>query len=301
MLFRSGRPPLEPAAQPRGRFRFASPGYFPAIGLRLAKGRFFEETDSADSQPVALINEAAAKQYFAGQDPIGQRIKTGFDDSVYCTIVGVVGNTQFLGLDSNPGPETFYHYQQLPPSMVTFLAGTSTMVLRTSGDPASLAGAARAAVAAIDPELAVFDLRTMTDAIDKSVSQPRFRLTLMIVFGALAILLASLGLYGLLAFSVGQRTNEIGVRMALGADRSKILGMVVGEGLALALAGALIGIALSFWLAQFLEKFLYGVKARDLATFALAPLLILAVSLVASLWPARNATRVDPLDALRSE
>ena len=296
-----GAPPLPSADQPRARFRLASADYFKALQIPLLKGRYFERSDIETSQPVVIINDALAQQKFKDQDPLGHRIQCGFEGSPFSTIVGIVKNTRSVGLDSEPGPETFYPYLQVVPALIGFVEGTATIVVRAKGDPDSLVNSMRGAVRQMDPNLAVFQARSMEDLLASSVAQPRFRTMLIVAFAAAALVLAVIGLYGVLAYSVAQRTQEIGVRVALGASAGDVLKLVIGQGMRLAILGAVIGIAASFFLARLIEKLLFGVKPWDALAFALTPLLLLAVTFIATYLPARRALRIDPLVALRSE
>ena len=296
-----GSPASLPADQPRARFRLASPDYFKTLQIPLVRGRYIERQDTETSQPVVVINEALARQMFSGQDPIGKRIQCAFEGSSWSTIVGIVKNTRSVGLDAEPGPETFYPYLQVVQSLMNFVEGTATIAVRAKGDPDSLIGSMRGAVRQLDPDLAVFQAKTMEVMLANSVAQPRFRTLLIVTFAITALALAVIGLYGVLAYSVTQRTQEIGVRMALGAASGDILRLVIGQGMRLALTGAVIGIIASFFLARLLEKLLFGIKPWDATAFIAMPLLLLAVALVATYLPARRALRIDPLIALRGE
>lgn len=296
-----GAPELEAANQPRARFRLASAGYFEALRIPLIRGRYFEKSDIETSRPVVIINEAVAHQMFPGRDPLGRRIQCGFEGSPFATIVGIVKNTRSVGLDSEPDPETFYPYLQVTPAMMGFVESSATIVVRAKGDPDSLISSMRGAVRQLDPDLAVFQVKTMEEMLAASVAQPRFRTLLIVAFAVSALLLAMIGLYGVLAYSVAQRTQEIGVRMALGADAGDVLRLVVGQGMRLAAIGAAIGITASLFLTRLIEKLLFGVKPYDAAAFIAMPLLLLAVTALATYLPARRALKIDPLDALRSE
>jgi len=296
-----GAPPLLPADQPRARFRLASADYFKALQIPLIRGRYFETSDSENSQPVVVINEAVAAQMFPNVDPLGRRIQCGFEGSPYATIIGIVKNTRSVGLDSEPGPETFYPYLQVVPSLMYFVESTATIVVRAKGDPDSLINSTREAVRRMDPDLAVFQAKTMEEMLATSVAQPRFRTLLIVAFAGAALVLAMIGLYSVLAFSVSQRTQEIGVRVALGATASEVLKLVIGQGLRLAVIGVVLGLAASFFLARLIEKLLFGVKPWDAEAFVVMPLLLLVVAFFATYLPARRALKIDPLIALRSE
>ena len=288
--------------QPRARFRAPSAGYFPAIGLPLIKGRFFSDADNETAPPVAIISEALATRNFPGEDPIGKRMRTGFEPPRWCTIVGIVGNTRHLGLDAETGPEMYFPYLQVPEEQAFFIMGTGTLVMRTrSADPNTIISAARNEVRQMDPDLAVFQVRSMEEMMNASVAMPRFRTMLLLSFAIAALALAGIGLYGVIAYSVSQRTQEIGVRMAMGAEPKHVLNMVVGEGMRMATIGVVVGLVASLAMAGLLEKFVFGVKVRDVWTFLAAPLFLLAVALLASYLPARRATQVDSMVALRGE
>ncbi len=300
-----GREKLSAQLQPRARFRIASAHYFEALGVPLLRGRYFNDSDAETSaQPVAIINQALAKRDFPnGEDPIGKRMRTGFDSSPWYTIAGVVGDTRHLGLDAETGPEMYFPYLQVPKEQLFFIASTTTFVLRTKAgvEPIALASAVRGEVRAIDPALAVFQLKSMEDLVAASIAMPRFRTMLLLAFAIAAIGLASIGLYGVIAYSVSQRTQEIGVRMAMGAEPRDVVNMVVGEGMRLAAGGVLVGLIASLVLAGVLEKFLFGVRVRDAGTFLITPVFLLAVAFLASYLPARRAAKVDSVVALRGE
>lgn len=298
-----GAPPLAPGEQPRARFRLASAGYFRALRIPLVRGRYFELGDNESAPAVAIINQALAEQMFPGQDPIGRRIQCGFEDSPWATIVGIVGNTRSIGLDTAAGPETFYPYEQIVKPLLFFTEGSASLVIRvrSTGGLESLTGAVRSTVHDLDPEVPVFQVRTMEEMLARSVTQPRFRTQLISVFAALALLLAMIGLYGVIAYSAQQRSKEIGICIALGAERGDVLWMVVRQGLRLVAAGCVIGLAAAFALAGGLEKLLFGVQPWDWQSFLAAPAIMIGVALAATAIPAWRALRVDPVEALRNE
>jgi putative ABC transport system permease protein len=289
------------AEQPRAQYRAVSADYFDAMGIPLIRGRHFDQTDGEHTPGVVLVNETFARTYFPSDDALGKRIQSGLPGSVWCTIVGIVRDVKHAGLDAKDKPETYYHYLQVPPSWMSFVEGTMTAALRTDADPASLAAAARGEVQKMDSSLAVFNVHTMEALLDSSLAQPRFRTTLLGAFAGLALILAAIGLYGVTAYSVARRTNELGVRMALGAQKSDVLKLVMGQGAMLAAFGIGIGLVLSFGVTRVISNLLFAVNAADPATFAVTALLILVVALAASLIPALRAIRVDPVVALRYE
>ena len=294
--------PVESAAeQSRAKYRAASADYFAALGIPLVRGRYFDGTDGEKTPAVVIINSTMARRFWPGEDPIGKRMKAGFDGSQWCTIVGIVGDVKHTGLDAATNAEMYYHYLQIPPELMGFVEGTMTLVLRTQAEPNSMVGTVRGEVQRLDPDLAVFNVKTMQDLVGGSLAQPRFRTLLLAVFSGMALILAATGLYGVIAYAVTQRTNELGVRMALGAQKSDVLKMVVGEGAQLAAIGIGIGLLVAFPLMRIISRLLFGVNAADPLTFAATSSLILVVALAASYLPALKAIKVDPLVALRHE
>ena len=294
-------PPGDPG--PHGDIRGASPRYFETMGIKLIRGRFFTDQDRLGGQPVAIIDENLAQEYWPNQDALGQRIRNG-NNQPWKTIVGIVAHvrhyqvvgdeTSSIGTEgSAKGVYYFPLYQENSPSVF--------LIARTNGDPASLAGAIRAAVHDVDPSQPVSELRTMDQRITLSMGPRRSAVTLLSVFAAMALTLAAVGLFGLIRYNVTQRTQEIGVRMAIGASRKDILRMVLGESLRLALLGVAGGLIAAFALTRVLSSLLYGVSATDPLTFAGTSLTLTFVALLASWVPAWRATRVDPLVALRYE
>jgi predicted permease len=294
-------PPGDPG--PHGDIRGVSPRYFETMRIRLIRGRFFTDQDRRGGQPVAIIDENLARAYWPNQGALGQRIRNG-SNAPWKTIVGIVApvrHSQVVGEEassegtegSGKGVYYFPLYQENSPTVF--------LIARTNGDPTALSGAIRAAVHEVDPSQPVSDLRTMDQRIALSMGPRRSAVTLLSVFAAVALTLAAVGLFGLIRFNVAQRTQEIGVRMALGASRSDVLRMVLGESLRLALWGVACGLIAAFALTRVLASLLYGVSATDPLTFVAMALLLTFVALLASWVPARRATRVDPLVALRYE
>ncbi|MET0646172.1 MAG: ABC transporter permease [Pyrinomonadaceae bacterium] len=272
--------------------RAVSPDYLRAIGIQLLKGRSLTERDDRNAPPVCLVNGWMARRVFEGEDPIGRRIKTG---GVEWEIVGVVGDVKHRALSGEPDFEMYVPYTQYP------FVSNMTYVLRTGLDPAAVVASARAAIGAVDPEQVVDNVQTMDQVLLKSIAQPRFNTFLLSLFAAVALLIASVGLYGTLSYMVAQRTHEIGVRVALGARVDDVVRLVVGQGMKLVLAGVAAGAVGAFVASRVLSGFLFEVSPTDVWTFAAAPLLLMLVALVACYAPARHAAKVDPLVALRYE
>jgi putative ABC transport system permease protein len=284
-------------AAPVGPLLFVSEQYFTALGTPLVRGRFFTERDDRGAPSVVIINEALARQYFRGQDPVGRRLKNGGPerpDNEWMTIVGVVGDVNYSGLDTAPEPTVYFPFRQAPDN-------AQYVVVRTTGDPHALAGATREIVGALDKDLPVANLRTMDDLMTASVAAPRFRTTLVAIFAAVGLLLAAIGVYGVMSYAVTERTHEIGVRSALGARRADVLRLVLGETLLLAGLGVGVGIAGALATTRTIRTLLFHVEPTDAATFAVIALILVATALVASYIPARRAMRVDPTVALRYE
>jgi putative ABC transport system permease protein len=295
----AGRPPVPPAQQPSMQVRVATPEYFSTLGISLKRGRMFTEDDRLQSPKVVLITEAAAKQYFPNEDPIGKTIKLGWGRGpgkprAGGEVVGVVGDIKAEGLDDPNQPQIYMPLRQWPVSFMT-------VVLKTSVPPTSLTEAARAQVAAIDPNLPLSNLGTLDAIVAKSISQQRFYMTLLSVFAAVALVLAAIGIFGVLSYAVSQRTREIGIRMALGAQERTVIGLVVRQAMALVAAGVVAGTLLALYLSQTMTKMLFSVRPTDPTTFVSVAAVLAGVALLASYLPARRATRVDPIVALRSE
>jgi putative ABC transport system permease protein len=248
-----------------------------------------------------IINQTAARRYWPNQNPIGKRILSGLDDNQWSTIIGVVGDVKHTGLDADTNPETYYHYLQIPPEAMNFAEATMALAIRTSADPAAMTSAVREALRTLDPSLPVFNVHTMRDFLYGSLAQPRFRTFLVGIFAGLALVLASLGLYGVVAYSVSQRTAELGIRVALGAQPGSILKLVVFHTAGLAAIGLAIGVAVTLAGSRIISRFLFGISATDPVTLGTASLVILLVALTASLVPALRAAKVDPATALRAE
>ncbi|MBY0496400.1 MAG: ABC transporter permease [Cyanobacteria bacterium] len=285
--------PVPAAEQPEVQFRRAMHNYFETMGIPLKAGRLFDQNDSPTAAPVAVINEAMARKLWANQDPIGQHVRMGPNPSgPWTTIIGVIGDIRHGGLEEVPQPELYITYQQGPPV-------SPFIVLRTTGDPAMLAETVRAEARQIDKNLPIYEMRTMSTLRSESVSTRRFILLIVGAFGALALGLAAIGVYGVMSLIVSERTREVGVRLALGAEPSQLLTMIVGQAAKLAGIGVAIGLALALPLAPLLDSQLYGVQSFDPMTFVSVPLVLIAIAALAALVPARKAMRIDPLAALR--
>ncbi|HEV8337699.1 MAG TPA: ABC transporter permease [Candidatus Polarisedimenticolia bacterium] len=283
-------PPVQPGQEPNAEHRTVSEGYFTAMGIPLRRGRLFTPRDDAQAPRVALINEAMARTFFPGEDPMGKHLKYGESRE----IVGIVGNVRHFAVAEEPKPEYYFPFSQEDLSEYT-------LVVRGSGDPAPLLAPVRAAVRDLDKDLALSNVRTIADLVDRSVAQPRFRALLLGAFAGLALALAAVGIYGLTAHVVAQRTREIGIRIALGARRSDVLALIVGDGLRPVGVGMAVGLAGTFALTRLLASLLFGVKPADLSTFTAVSFLLGVVTLLACYLPARRATRIDPAVALRDE
>jgi putative ABC transport system permease protein len=277
--------------------REATPGYFEAMGLSLRHGRFFRDGDAKDAPRVAIVDESLARTYWPNADPIGKRLHRGsFDDKdpKWITVVGVVGNVRNSGLHVEPRPQVYYPFDQA-------VTRQMSIAVRTQGDPVRLAKAVRDAIHSVDPNQPVSDVMTMNQRIDRSLAGRRFNLVLLGLFAGLAVVLAAVGIYGVMSYQVAQRTREMGLRMALGARRGNVLGLVVREAGVLALAGLGAGLVLSFAATRVMASLLYGVRANDPTTLAAVSICLALVSLAAAYVPGQRATRVDPMVALRAD
>jgi putative ABC transport system permease protein len=274
------------------------PGYFETMRVPLLSGRTFQERDGVRTTPVVVINQAFARKYFPGEDPIGKHIEPGLGDGVVDhpvrEIVGVVGDIKRKGLTAAAEPQYFLPFSQ---AVIT----NPYLTIRTSGDPALMQGALRAVIHEMDKSVPVYQVSPLEDYISKSTAQPRFQTLVLTCFAAIALILAAIGLYGLLSYMVVQRTLEIGLRMALGAKRADVLHMVVRRGLTLAVIGLGVGLLISALITRLLSGMLYNVQPSDPATFAATTGVLLLVSLAASSIPAYRAAQLDPIETLREQ
>ena len=283
--------------RPEIDFRRASTGYFQTMGIPLLSGRLVTEQDVTNNSRYVLINEALAKRFWPGEDPVGKRISTIVSSGQqvpWQTIVGVVGNVRHLGLDIEPRPEIYYHTNTQPPF-------GPVVVIRTTSDPKRLISIARAKVRELDRDVPISNVNTMEQLVAQSVAQRRFGMFLLGIFALLALVLAAIGIYGVVSYSVTQRTQEIGVRMALGASAADVMKMVLRNGMSLALIGVGLGLAGAWVLTRLMSKLLFEVTPTDVTTFALVSVGLVVVALLACYLPARRAMNVDPLEALRYE
>ena len=277
-------------------FTKVSPEYFQALGIPLRSGRSFTGGDSADSPEVALINETFQRRFFPGEDPIGKRLNLGSNkEPDWNQIAGVVGDVKYNGLADEVQPAIYLAAEQAP------MRGVSLVIKTDVADPLSLTAAVRNEIRKLDPDLPVTQVATMQQRLSNAVSQPRFRTTLIALFAVVALVLACVGIYGVISYSVTQRTHEIGIRMALGARTGDVLQMVIRQAIVLAIIGVALGLTASYALTSLMSNLLFGVKPTDPATFVATATLLATTALVASYFPARRATKVDPLVALRYE
>jgi putative ABC transport system permease protein len=284
----AGDPEEELEFEPRA----VTPGYFPTMGIRLLKGRLFMEADTAAAQSVILVSERMAQQFWPGEDPVGKQLRWGSRKDDRASVIGVVSDVRHHHLSRPPTPILYAPFSQNPDSYLT-------LAVRFSSDPATLIPALRSQILAVDRCAVIRDVMTMEQRLGELVAQPRFYALLFGWFGAMALLLAVLGLYGVISYTVGQRTREMGIRIALGAQRRDILKLVVGHGSILTLAGILLGLGGAFALTRVLKSLLFNVGTTDPLTFASVAVLLALVSLLACWLPARRATKVNPMDALR--
>jgi putative ABC transport system permease protein len=291
--------PLPEGQRPGAPVRIIATDYFKTMGIPVRQGRIFDERDRLDSAPVVIVNERFAQKYFPGEDVIGKRIQPGFsaDDSgeKIREIVGVVGNVKHLSLRNEDSPEMY-----LPRTQIPF--GIMSIVIRTSvSNPNAITNSLRKELAAMDATIPLTSVRVFEEYISRSLARPRFNTLLLSIFAGTALVLTAIGIYGVLAYSVAQRTSEIGIRIALGAGKSSIFRLIVGQAMTLVGISLVLGLAGAFAATRLLNSLLFGVGASDPVTFIAIGLLVSAVAFVAAWVPARRATRVDPIIALRAE
>ncbi len=296
--------PANQSDMPLALFYLVSPGYLPAMRIPLRRGRFVSEQDDERGSATAVIDEAFAKQSFPNEDPIGKRIHIALLD-IQPEIVGVVGHVEHWGLGNmehqNLQAQIYLPVWQLPDRFWPLVSNGIGFVARTEGAPLDAAPGIRQAAARFDGSAAIYEMRPMEAIVARSIARQRMAMILLSVFSALALVLSSIGVYGVIAYLAGQRTHEIGVRIALGATRGDVLRLVLGQGMKIALAGIGAGIVAALWLTRLLTKMIYGVGATDPVTFGCVALLLTGVALLACYLPARRAMGVDPMAALRCD
>ncbi|HEX7184798.1 MAG TPA: ABC transporter permease [Thermoanaerobaculia bacterium] len=290
-----GQEPLDPAEQPPVGIASVGPGHFRTLGIRLLRGRPFQESDNDGALPVAIVSESMARKFWGDQDPVGKRFQMGRRENGWTTVVGVAGEVKYNGLEEDSSMVQLYRplLQQARPFGI--------LSVRAAGDPAALTSAVRREILALDRNVPVSNVVTMEEVLARSVADRRFSLTLLGLFAILALLLAAIGLYGVLAYAVTERTHEIGIRMALGAERRRVLALILRQGLTMAAIGIAVGLPVSLAVGRLLRSSLYGVTALDPLTLGTIPLVLLGVALLSSLLPAWRATQVSPMVALRED
>jgi putative ABC transport system permease protein len=297
-----GRPKAKPTDEMMAVQYIVTPDYFRTLGIELKRGRLITEQDKAGTPLVTVVDESFAQKYFPGEDPVGQYLDYG-PEVPPLEIIGIVGHVKHYGLDGEVpvDPQFYLPLRQVPDQFLPRVVTRISMAVRTSGDPLPLIGAIRQHVLAVDPNQPIYNVRTMDQVITESIAARRFAMLLLTIFAAVALLLASLGIYGVMSYSVTQRTHEIGIRMALGASALDVLKMVVGQGMLLVLIGVGVGLAGALVVTRVMSGLLFGVSATDPLTFGGISLLLALVAFMACYVPARRATRVDPMTALRYE
>lgn len=270
--------------------------YFKTMGIPLVRGRAFSATDTRGTTPVVIVNEAFARAAWPGEDPIGKRFTAGnaTRGSTAATVVGVVGDVRHVALDAKPGPELYRPHAQSP-------MGAVALVLRTTGNPLVLAGLARRAISAIDANVPISDVRSMEQVMSESVARPRLIMALLLVFAGVGVILGAVGVYGVIAYAVGERRREIGVRIALGAEPGRVAGAVLAQGVRYAAVGVAIGLAGSLAATRVMRTLVFGVSTTDPLTFVGLSVFLVVVAALASYLPARQAARTDPMVALRAD
>jgi predicted permease len=291
-----------PERNAKGDWQIVSDGAFEAMGMRLVRGRWFTQADTRMTVPVAVINETMARTYWADGNAVGGRIALGNNMSnPWVTVVGIVADERHNGVTGIVKEKFYIPHSQWHIATGGNLIRSVFVVVRTTGEPLGVAGAVRAVVRQLDPTLPVANVRSMSEVVATSLATPRLTGFLLGAFAAIALALAAVGIYGVLAYLVSQRTQEIGIRLAIGAARSQVMSMIMQQGMTLAIVGIAVGVTAAFLLTRLMQSLLYEVKPGDPMTFIVVPAVLLVVSLVASYLPAWRATKVSPLIALRTQ
>jgi putative ABC transport system permease protein len=300
------RTPPEAGREPGAGYRVVSPGYFRALGIPVLQGRDFSDNDRLSAPGVVMINQTLARRHWPDSNPVGQRMRQGAvgGESPWMEIVGVVGDVRHSRLDAEPRPEMYFPYAQAGAQASRSIVASRrriTLAVRASSSLGSLGEAVRREIASIDKNQPVTGVRTMSESVARSVMSQRFSALLVAIFAGLALALAMIGVYGVMSFSVGGRTREIGIRMALGAQGADVMRMIVGQGMWLVVAGIIVGLAASFAATRLMAGLLYGISTTDPLVFIIIPALLAGVALLACYLPARRATKINPMEALRYE
>jgi putative ABC transport system permease protein len=279
------------------------PDYFRTMDIPMRSGRDFTDRETPHSQPVVIINDSFARRYWPGESPLGAHIKLNDNNQAprEVEIIGVVGDVRHLGLHLDPAPEIYLHLSQIPEEKLSFLTNNMNWVVRTSAEPLTLTGAVRREIQAVNGDIPTSHTRSMEQFLSSSLAPSRFNLFFLGIFAITALILAGTGIYAVISYSVAQRTPEIGIRMALGAQQLDVLKLVVGSSLKIVLIGVAIGLVGAYSLTRVLSNLLYGISVTDPSTFVSMSLLLIIIALLASYIPARRATKVDPVIALRSK
>jgi putative ABC transport system permease protein len=280
-------------------YRLTNADYFAAMGMKLVKGRAFTRHDTGDAPGVVIINETLAARFFPGEDPIGRRLELSGAPKDLREIVGVVGDVRNYGVDADVKPEVYVPFLQSAPAYLSGVVSAMTIVVRSTVEPAALSAALREQVQALAKDQPVSEIRTMEWYLAESMAQRRFNMLLLGTFAGLALVLAAVGIYGVIAYTVTQRTHEMGIRIALGAKGGDILRLVFGNAMATTLTGIALGLGAAFALTRLLRSLLYQISPTDPVIFAAIPLLLLSVAVIATYLPARRAMKVNPITALR--
>jgi len=296
-----GTPPPPSQIPIVSRFRAVGPGYFGGMQIPMLSGRDFSDGDTTAAPKVAVVSQSLAKLYWPGQDAIGKRLKPQMPGGDWCTVVGVAADVRHWTADvTDVEPTAYYPYTQIPESFLPLLEGNMSIAVR-SHNSSDILSSIRAAVGEVDKTVPLYQVESMDEMVADAGSLRRFDMWLIGAFAGLALTLAAVGIYGVMAYSVSHRTREIGIRIALGAQRESVLRLVMGQGARLALAGVALGIVGALGLTQLMASLLFGVSARDWATFSFVPWIVLAMILAGCYIPARRAAKLDPVAALRQE
>jgi putative ABC transport system permease protein len=283
------------------RYRAVGDDYFRTLQIPLVQGRGFDPRDTGSSPPVAIVSESLARKYWPGENAVGKRLKPKVAGSSWCVVVGVAADVRHWGADVDIEPTAYYPYSQVPESTRSLVEANMGIAIRSRMAQAELLNAIKAAVAKVNQNVPVYGVKTMDSMVSDAGSLRNFDLWLLTVFSLLALSLAAVGVYAVMAFSVSQRTREIGVRMALGANSRDVMRLVLRRGVRLAITGAIVGVVSAFFLRKIMASFLFGLSANDPMVMSIVPCLMVLVILVACWQPARRATRIDPMVALHYE